>query len=431
MDMPDTRKSSKPFHWRYQLVLWFAAIPLLCYTVWQALRHRQWRYLWQRLGAAYPAVAPGALWLHAASVGEVLAAEALIRALLDDNPPRGFIITTMTPTGAQMVQQRFAEALQAGRINHIYLPIDWRSTVNRFMQRLRPGCALIMETELWPNLYAACARHGVPLVMINGRVSPRTLQAPAWIRALYRHSLQQVRAILARSPQDAESFLQLGAATDKVRVLGNLKFSAAKKLSDTNAITLPRPFLLAASTHDDEEWQLAKAWLALEQRAELLVIAPRHPQRSASIIKQLQRLTQAIAVRSRNDAVNADTRIYLADTLGELTGFMASAEVIIMGGSFVPVGGHNVLEPAMLGKAMVFGPYMHNFTDEAEGLLAQQAAIQVDDASQLPAILISLLDDGARRRALGERAQLFMQRHHNVLQQYLAEISTLCRTGGK
>jgi 3-deoxy-D-manno-octulosonic-acid transferase len=428
--MANTDTHNNTFHWRYQLVLWIAAIPLLCFTLWQALRHRQWRYLWQRLGLGYPAIAPSALWLHAASVGEVLAAEALIKVLLEDTPQRRLLVTTMTPTGARMVQQHFAAQINSGRVSHAYLPIDWRSAVKRFLRHVQPGCVLIMETELWPNLYAACQWQGVPPVIINGRVSERTLQTPAWVRALYRDSLQQVRAILARSQQDADHFLQLGAPADKVRELGNLKFSAAKKSIDVNAITLPQPFILAASTHDDEEWQLAKHWLAM-QRNELLVIAPRHPQRSANILKQLQGLTTAIAVRSRKEAVTEQTRIYLADTLGELTGFMASAKVIIMGGSFVPVGGHNVLEPAMLGKAVVFGPHMHNFADETEGLLAQQAAIQVQDASQLPTVLSQLLDDNARRRALGERAQLFMQGQSNILEVYLNEIHTLCQRPGK
>ena len=395
------------------------------------MRYRQWRYLWQRLGFRYPSIEASGLWLHAASVGEVLAAESLVKALLAEPVQPRLLITTVTPTGALMVLQRFTEQLENGKLTHAYLPIDWRSAVKRFLQRRNPNCALIMETELWPNLYAACTDRGIPLLIVNGRLSARTLQAPAWIRSLYRHSLQQVRTVLARSPQDAERFLQLGAAADRVRSIGNLKFSSARKLTDINAITLPRPFVLAASTHDNEEEQLAKVWLTLDRHDELLVIAPRHPGRSASIIKQLQGLTQAIAVRSRNDTISADTRIYLADTLGELTGFMASAKVVVMGGSFVPVGGHNVLEPAMLGKAMVFGPYMHNFADEAAGLLGQQAALQVDDVSQLPDTLTQLLQDKDKRQAQGERALLFMQQQGNILEHYLAEITALCAAASK
>ncbi|WP_455219490.1 3-deoxy-D-manno-octulosonic acid transferase, partial [Kaarinaea lacus] len=185
--------------------------------------------------------------------------------------------------------------------------------------------------------------------------------------------------------------------------------------------------ILAASTHEDEELHLARMWLAMDTPHELLVIAPRHPKRSNSIIKQLNSLSVKLAVRSRNDSIHDDTQVYLADTLGELTGFMASAELIIMGGSFVPIGGHNILEPAMLGKAMLFGPYMHNFSEETEGLLEQQAAIQVDDYQYLQNKLADLLQDDTRKQVLGERARQFMQHNSDILEKYIAEVQSCCQ----
>lgn len=408
--------------WPYQLVLWMAALPILAYTLWLAVRYRQFRYLQQRLGFGYPIAPHTAIWLHAASVGEVLAAEPLLTALHRQYPKLTLVVSTVTPTGAQIVHQRLGD-----QAIHVYLPIDWRRAARRLLHTLRPRCALIMETELWPNLYQACARQGIPLLVVNARLSSKTLNTRGWIRALYRVTLQQVTAILARSPADAEGFRELGAAPDKVQVLGNIKFSAAQPATGIKPITLPRAFVLAASTHEDEELQLARLWLALQPRHELLVIAPRHPNRRHGIIKQLDSLSVKLAVRSRNDNVQVDTQIYLADTLGELTSFMASAELVVMGGSFVPVGGHNLLEPARLGKAILFGPSMHNFTEETDGLLAQQAALQVDNYEQLGHELTALLQDHARRRALEQRAQQFMQRNSDVLPRYLSAIKRYCQ----
>jgi 3-deoxy-D-manno-octulosonic-acid transferase len=404
---------------RYQLLLWAAAIPIVCYTLWQALRFREFRYLRQRLGFGYRTPAQPAIWLHAASVGEVLAAEPLIKALDKNYPDTTIVVTTVTPTGAEMVRQRFA-----GQIKHIYLPVDWRSAVQRFLKLVKPRLALIMETELWPNLYDTCARLNHPLLIINARVSSKTLNTHGWIRDLYHNTLSHVTGVLARSQPDADGFVNLGASLNIVRVIGNIKFSAAKPVTDIKPIKLPRPLVLAASTHEDEEFQLASMWLAMQPRDELLVIAPRHPNRSSSIIKQLNSLSVKFAVRSRNDSIHKTTQVYLADTLGELTGFMASAELVVMGGSFVPVGGHNILEPAMLGKAMLFGPHMQNFAEETEGLLEQQAGIQVDDYQQLQHQIDELLQDKAKRQLLGERAEIFMQQNSGILDRYISEIKT-------
>jgi len=422
--MSNKNKPDQPANslYRYQLLLWIAAIPIFCYTLWMAVRFREFRYLRQRLGFGYRTPSQPSIWLHAASVGEVLAAEPLIRALDELYPDMKIVITTVTATGAQMAQQRLGK-----QVTHFYLPLDWRSAVQRFIIIVKPHCAMIMETELWPNLYATCAQQNHPLLIINGRISSKTLNTQGWVRDLYRSTLSHVTAVLARSQSDADGFVELGAATGIVRVIGNIKFSAAKPVTDIKPIKLPRPFVLAASTHEDEELQLANMWQEMQVREELLVIAPRHPNRSNSIIKQLNSLSVKFAVRSRNDTLQADTQVYLADTLGELTGFMASAELVVMGGSFVPVGGHNILEPAMLGKAMLFGPYMHNFAEETKGLLEQQAAIQVDDYQQLQLKLAELLQDNSKRQVLGERAQQFILQSSNVLENYLSEINAYCQ----
>lgn len=419
--------SSNP-GWRYQLALLLAGIPVLAYTLWQSIVLRQSRYLKQRLGFGFSVQANNPIWLHAASVGEVLAAEPLLKALRERHPQRTLIITTMTPTGADMVELRIIQTLAAS--THCYLPFDWQSATERFMNTIKPCCALIMETELWPNLYHACTQHDIPIVIVNGRISHRTLNSRPWIKQLYHSTLQNVSAVLARSGADADAYLQLGAAPDRTKTIGNIKYGAAKPLTDIKPITLSRPFILAASTHDKEELHIAQQWLQLRTTntslQHLLVIAPRHPKRSAEIIKQLGTLNTTLAIRSKGDTITDDTAIYLADTLGELTGFMASAELIIMGGSFESIGGHNVLEPAMLGKVIIFGPHMHNFADEAAGLLEQKAAIQAQDYSDLLTFIPDLLNNSPKRLAYGERAQLFMQGNRDIVQRYVHEIETHC-----
>lgn len=438
--------TTAPRLWRYQLVLLFATLPLFLYTLRQAIGPGRLRYLKQRLGFGFPVRSPanntGAdtgtdnnqpVWLHAASVGEVLAAGPLIRMLHRANPDIPLLITTMTPTGAQMTEQHFAAIA-----THCYLPIDWRGATHRFVKAMRPRCALIMETELWPNLYAACGQQGIKPVIVNGRISLRTLDTGHWIRQLYQATLQQVNVVLARSEQDADRFLALGADPDRVKVIGNIKFGIATRNTKSPGplpsipatLSLPRPFVLVASTHDDEELHIARRWLAAQSRDLLLVIAPRHPKRSGAIIKQLQTLSVPIAVRSRNENIGTDTAIYLADTLGELLAFYKEAELVIMGGSFVPVGGHNMLEPAMLGKAIIFGPHMHNFADEADGLLAQHAALQVNNYDELGRQLNRLLNDPAKRQALGERARLFMNQNSDIAERYLCEIAAACPAAG-
>ena len=426
--------SNKPIApgWRYQSVLVLASIPILLYTVWQAISLRQLDYLKQRLGFGFPHPSNKPIWLHAASVGEAIAAQPLIEALRSAHPQHKVMVTTMTPTGANIIRQGVAKG-DTG-VSHCYLPFDWRNAAQRFISTIQPCCTLIMETELWPNLYHACATAQVPLVIVNGRVSSRSLNTSAWVKQIYRNALQNVSAVLARSAVDADGYAALGCAQEYIKVLGNLKYGAAKPLTDITAIDLGRPFVLAASTHDDEELQIGKLWMQLLQQHPqqnqatnpLLVIAPRHPKRSAEIFKQLTSLNTSIAVRSKGEAITDDTVIYLADTLGELPGLMVNAMLVIMGGSFAPVGGHNVLEAAMLGKAILFGPHMFNFIDEAAGLLRQRAALQVDDVTGLQQAVTDLLQDNAKCKSYGDRAQLFMKENRDIVAHYLSEIEAIC-----
>jgi 3-deoxy-D-manno-octulosonic-acid transferase len=405
----------------YRLVLWLTAPLLVGYTLWRAARDRDVLYVKQRLGLHMPAVNES-LWMHCASVGEVSAALPLLKALRARHPHVPLVITTNTPTGrAVLLNHMERDAI------HTYLPLDFSACVARFIDSTRPRCAMIVETELWPNLYQQCVTRDLSLILINARLSDRTLKAPALIRRAYRHTLSGVAAILARSGADADKFRCLGAPPERVETLGNIKFARPFDCSARPEKDLVgRPYWLAASTHADEELRIAQIWRRLPDTRQLLVIAPRHPERRAAILRQLKPLGMEIAVRSRGDIITAATRIYLADTLGELEALMTHATLVLMCGSLIPRGGHNILEPARLGKPILVGRHMDNFVDETRGLLAAEAIMMARNDGELRLALERLLADGELRAALGSRAAAFMAKHADVAQIYLERLEPLC-----
>ncbi len=415
----EPRRTPRP-HPSYRLLLALLAPLLLGYTAWQALRERSLRYLRERCGFFRPAAAQRPLWLHAASVGELNAALPLIAALLDKTPAPALLVTTATPSSARLAAHKLPP-----QVSHAFLPLDFAGAIERFLAHFTPRCAVVMETELWPNLFAACARRAIPLCIVNGRLSGRTLHAPAWLRHRYRDALVDVGAILARSEADRDGFLALGAVAERVQVIGNIKFSAALGAS-ADAAALPRPYVLAASTRDGEESLLLQAWQATEHGDRLLVIVPRHPKRLAQILRSLPLPRAQIAVRSADERITGQTAVYVADTFGELAAFIAGAELVFVGGSLVPRGGQNVLEPAALGKAIVFGPHMENFADEARLLLAHDGAFQVGNALALATALTALLQAPQRCAQLGANAKQVVESRRDTAQRYAEAVSALC-----
>ena len=409
----------------YRSVVYLLTPILMGANAWQAVRAGDARLFRQRLGFSLPRLDSAPLWLHAASVGELIAAEPLIAALRRRYPHIPVVVTTFTATGARVA----AERLPAD-VRHFYLPMDWPGAAKRFLRAIKPRAALIMETELWPGLFARIAREDIPLIIVNGRLSERTLNTWRWVRRLYALSLKSVTAVLARSERDAEAYIRLGASAERVQTLGNIKFALPPAGGAMSPVGLGRPFVLAASTHEDEERQLAAVWKQLDQGDHLLVIAPRHPERRDRILQQLRPLALNVAVRSHKDPVTSSTEIYLADTLGELEGFMAGAALVFMGGSLVPRGGHNILEPARLGKPVLFGPCMDNFQEESRLLLAEGAALQVADAGRLRVVLGQALADPESVRLLGVAAQRVMSSHNDVLERYVEAISHHCLQAG-
>lgn len=415
--------------YRWLLILLFPLMTL--YTAIQAIKVRDGRYFLQRMGFCYANYGDIDYWVHAASVGEVKAATPLLQALIKHHPAARILLTTTTPTGAQVARNLSTDSGKSADIQLAYLPIDFVFALRRLLKKALPRCVLIMETEIWPNLFRLCGKAKIPLITVNGRLSQRTLQTAGWIRDLYRSTLQYSSLILTRSDNDSKGYVALGADPKKVKTVGNIKYAVDIYVpGEKPAPFKNREYILAASTHDDEEWQLARLWKQRSRDLDgrLLVIAPRHPKRTAKILNQLRGLALTIAVHSRNDPVADSTDIYLIDTLGELDRFMRHASVIFMGGSLATRGGHNILEPAALGKAIIFGPHMENFADEAQLFIDHDAAIQVRDIDQAGDTITQLLRNPQRIAQLGNNAVNLLEDQRQVGEKYVTEIQSLLST---
>jgi len=374
-----------------------------------------WRFFLQKMGLSFPNLKHPTkpIWIHCASIGEVKAAEPLIQALLANHT---ILITTNTATSRALINELFGT-----QITHCYLPFDWPFALNRLIKKYQPTKLWVMETEIWPNLFRAATKNDIELSILNGRLTEKTFNSPTWLQAAYRNSLQLVDKVIARTNQDAELFIKLGANPDSVLVLGNIKYSAQP---DAQQQTRPiqRDYLLAASTHADEELNITQAWLELE-RPELLVIVPRHPKRSASVQKQLSFIGSSLLVASKGEQPNELTKVYLDDRIGKLLPLYAYADLVIMGGSFVPKGGHNILEPAAFKKAILTGLDSRDFEDEMKLLTENQGIIQVEDYNQLKTNIKELLEHPDKAETLGENAFRTIQKQRNILNNYLAALN--------
>ncbi|MCW9023520.1 MAG: LpxL/LpxP family Kdo(2)-lipid IV(A) lauroyl/palmitoleoyl acyltransferase [Gammaproteobacteria bacterium] len=406
---------------RYSKALALLTLPAIAYTLWMSWRHHDKKYLQERLGLFNKTDSKNnnRIWIHAASVGEVNAVIPLVKLLVENHPEQEIIFTTATPTGQQAAINKLPAAVECH-----YLPIDWWRAVRNFIAKMNPRCVLIVETEIWPNLYEACFKEGIPIIIINGRLSSRTLDTGGWIRMLYCKAMESVYTVLARSEEDAKGFMYFNLPEDKIKVIGNIKFST-KTVLHSSPITLDRPYVLLASSRESEEKTIVETWLTKTRGKHLLVIVPRHPKRLAEIIKELTPLTKNIAVRSKDDSLTEQTQVYIADTFGELPSFIAGSEFVIMGGAFANKGGQNILEAAQQSKAVIFGPHMTNFKDEARLFLLHNAGIQTENQQELDIAISELLDNQEKSSQLGKNGYALIQQHSNIAQQYLDEIKNL------
>ncbi len=416
---------------RLYCLIAYALAPAYCgVLLWRGLRERgYWLRFGERLGWG-PAVGESSVWVHAASAGEVQAGAPLMQALRRRAPHTPLVLTTSTPAGAA----RARALLAAERVDVRYVPLDLPGCVRRFLRRVRPRIALVLETELWPNLFHECSRRGVPLVLASARLSERSTRRYGMLRGVFRRALSRCALIAAQTEADAGRFQALGAAPERTRVIGNLKFdfdlpgetlARGRALRERHAPG--RPLWVAGSTHQGEERAALEAHgLARSaHRGALLVLAPRHPPRFAEVGSWLEARGVRLARRSREETCDAETEVLLLDTLGELLDFYAAADVVFVGGSLVPVGGHNLLEPAALGRAILMGPYRFNVS-EAARLLAERGALEaVRDARELGEGVARLLASPQARAQMGESARSVVDENRGALGRLLSLIEPL------
>ena len=365
----------------------------------------------------------GVIWLHAVSVGETRAAVPLVAALKERYPGHRILLTHMTPTG-----RRTSEELLGDGVLRAYLPYDYPLAVRRFLRHFRPAVGVIMETELWPNLVAACKAQGVPLLLANARLSEKSARRYARFPNLTRAALEGFAALAAQTEQDAARLRALGAP--QVEVLGNVKFDLLpppEQLALGEALRQgmgARPVLLAASTREGEETLLFAALAQRPLGEALLVVVPRHPQRFEEVAALAVRAGLTLQRRSENAPVAAQTQVLLGDSMGELFAYYAACDVAFIGGSLLDYGSQNLIEACAVGRPVLIGPSTYNFSHAAEQALECDAAKQVGTAEELLDAAQALLRDEAARRRMGEAGREFAARHRGATMRTLMLIES-------
>jgi 3-deoxy-D-manno-octulosonic-acid transferase len=414
----------------YTLVAYLVFAPVFCSVLWfRGLRDVRYRRNFSQRFGCGEALPQESIWVHAVSVGEVQAAAVLVRTLFDRYPGIPLVVTTLTPTGDER-----ARALLGDRANVRYLPLDLPGSVRRFFDRVKPRIAVIFETELWPNIYHECGRRRVPLVLASARLSPRSMSGYQRFGALFRQVLSNRVVVAAQGEGDAERFRSLGADPANTHVTGNLKFDFAVPADVTTKgaelrehYAAGRPVWVAGSTHGGEEAQLLEAHRLVRKAhpGAVLVMAPRHPQRFNEVAAWLEKQNVRFIRRSQPSARTPDLEMVLVDTLGELLDFYAMGDVAFVGGTLVPVGGHNLLEPAALGLPVLAGPNNFNSADIAKILVERGAAVIVQDPKELAARVSALLSDPAERARIGALGRACMEGNRGALDKLLRLIDPL------
>ena len=416
----------------YSLLTYVAAPLFSVVLLLRGLRDRSyWQNFSQRFGYGPPA-APAPIWVHAVSVGEVQASAALVNSLRERYPEIPIVVTTFTPTGAGRARAVFKDRAEVR-----YLPFDLPGAVQRFFARVKPRIAVIFETELWPNLYHECGRRRIPLVLASARLSPRSVGRYQRLGSLFRETLAQGVVVAAQGEADANRFRALGSDPGNTHVTGNLKFDfsvpedIAERGHSLRAYYAPgRPVWVAGSTHGGgEEEALIDAQKIVRSRypRAMLVMAPRHPNRFGEVAAQLVSRGVRFVRRSQTPVAGAleEADVLLLDTLGELLDFYAAADVAFVGGSLVPIGGHNLLEPAALGLPILAGPNNSNSADAARQLVANGAAQIVQGSQDLGEKVATLFGEPDTRARMGAAGRVFVEANKGALTKLLGLIVPL------
>lgn len=410
---------------------WLVVLPFaFLYLLWRSRRQPAYLRHWgERLGLAPHRHIRPVIWIHAVSVGETRGAAPLVDALRQRHPDHAILITHATPTGRAASHELFG-----GSVRRAYLPYDFPPLAWLFLERVRPEVGIIMETELWPNLFHACRRRGIPVLLVNARMSERSARGYQRFAGLSRMALQDLEAIATQTDADAERLLALGA--EQITVTGNVKFDVTpppdtqEKAAALKSLFADRFVFLCASTREGEEVLLLDALAGLDLPDLLLVIVPRHPQRFADVADLLQSRALPFVRRSDCKAIVPDTRVFLGDSMGEMAAYYAAAHLCYVGGSLLPLGGQNMIEAAAAGCPALIGPHTWNFLEAAEQAVAWGAARRVADAAELRNALLALHADKQARQLMAEAGLAFAQANRGATERTMALVESALTSAG-
>jgi 3-deoxy-D-manno-octulosonic-acid transferase len=421
----------------YSFVTLCVFVALSPYFLYQAIRHNKYTgSLGQRLGylpVSFNLDGDESIWVHAVSVGEVLAARPLLSELRRRYPRLRLFLSTTTLTGQRLARRNVQDVDAV-----FYFPFDWTLTARRTLNVVKPRLFLMMETEIWPNLLRECRRRGVRTMLVNGRISYRSFPRYQLIRPFFQRVLADVDRFCVQGDETARRLEQLGADPSRITITGSLKFDSLETMPTPGRgpervlrffrVSPNRPVLVAGSTLKGEEAAVIHAFNRLRRHGTnaLLVIAARQPERFGDV-ERLCRQEGLATIRRSELPIDAEPRAdaVVLDTIGELAQLYQIATVVFIGGSLIQAGGHNILEPALFGKPIVFGPHMENFAEIADAFLANGAAVQVRDERDLDETIVSLMGDPVRRARLGAAARALVEANRGAKDKTLAVITSL------
>ncbi len=410
--------------WLYAVTFTLALPFIFLRLLWKSRKNPDYRQRWaERLGLFSAPQKKGGLWLHAVSVGESIAAVTIIKAFQKQFPHMPVTVTTTTPTGSKQISTQLGDT-----VFHIYFPYDLPWTFNAFLNRIQPTLVVIMETELWPNCLQVLKQRRIPILIANARLSPGSMKGYKRIKALTQEMLSSVTMVAAQSKMDGDRFLELGLPQTSLNVIGNVKYDMllpegieAKGQSLRNQWGNTRPVLIAASTHAGEEEQVLKAFSILRENFKdlLLILVPRHRERFPLAAELLQAQGFHYVTRSSGETPNENTAVFLGDTMGEMLLLYAASDIAFVGGSLVPIGGHNTLEPAMLGVACIVGPHTHNFIEITQKLKTAGALVQIQNSETLAAAVNDWLKNSDKRLLAGNQGRQVVAENRGAVQKMM------------
>lgn len=419
-------------------VFFVLALPFVFFRLyWRGRKNPDYRLRWsERLGIFKAPAKKGGLWLHSVSVGESVAAMSMIKEFQKQFPTVPVTVTTTTPTGSKLISNQLG-----AKVFHVYFPLDipWAQTA--FLNRIQPKVCVIMETELWPNSLKACEQSKIPVFIANARLSDTSIKGYQRIKGLMRDVLSSVTCVAAQSKLDGDRFVSIGLPKEKVKVVGNVKYDMKLPkgiVEQGQALRemwgLDRPVIIAASTHAGEEEKILHAFSIIRSQLKnsqsksknvLLILVPRHRERFSSVAELVQSQGYNMVTRSSGDRPDIETEIFLGDTMGEMLLFYSAADIAFVGGSLVSVGGHNTLEPAMLGVVSMVGPHVHNFMEITQKLKSAGALIQVDNEHELAGSLHYLLENPDKCKLMGKQGKKVVEENRGATQKIIDLIASV------